>query len=160
MSTEKNYKYVVGDRFMLEIEGFTQDKEGNPAYVTSFGAISESDLETFKPVEPIIKEVVKEVKSSSVEDNSILLLVIRQDDMDYREQYFFDNWLDAYKEMFNSLIKDFTAEQVEEAMKSSQIKINQYSASIERDGGKYLYYIIKLNKDPINTYEEDDGAEG
>ena len=160
MSTEKNYKYVVGDRLMIEIEGFTQDNEGNPAYETSFGAIRESDLETLKPVEPIIKEVVKEVKSSSAEDNNVLLLVIRQNDMDYREQYFFDNWLDAYKEMFNFLIKDFTAEQVEEAMKSSQIKINQYSASVERDGGKYLYYIIKLNEDPVDTYEEDDGAEG
>lgn len=159
MSTEKNYKYVVGDRLMIEIKGFTQDNEGNPAYETSFGAIRESDLETLKPVEPIIKEVVKEVKSSYAEDNNVLLLVIRQNDMDYREQYFFDNWLDAYKEMFNFLIKDFTAEQAEEAMKSSQIKINQYSASVERDGGKYLYYIIKLNKDSVDAYE-DDGAEG
>lgn len=145
MSTiDKDYKFELGDKFEIEIEGFTQDENGNPAYETNFGALRESDIESL----PMVKydEAPQGEVSIINDDNNVLLLITRLNDLDYQEKLFFDNWLDAYKKMFSLLCQDFTAEEVEEAMKSSQIKINQYSASMERAEGKFIYQIIKLSE--------------
>ena len=144
MSTiDKEYKYAVGDRFEIEVTGFTKDNEGNPAYDTTFVALRETDLEEL----PMVPYDVQPQEVPTVnDDNNVLLLITRLNDLDYQEKLFFDNWLDAYKEMFSLACKDFTADEVEQAMKSSQIKVNQYSASVEKPEGKFIYQIIKLSE--------------
>ena len=117
MSTiDKEYKYEVGDRFEIEVTGFTKDNEGNPAYDTTFGALRETDIEEL----PMVPYDVQPQEVPTVnDDNNVLLLITRLNDLDYQEKLFFDNWLDAYKEMFSLVCKDFTADEVEQAMKSS-----------------------------------------
>ena len=138
MKTEGvDYKYDIGDSFTIRIEGFLDDN-GTPAYKTTFGALRESDLETL--------DMVPEKNSGEV-----ILLEVRQNDPDYRKVERFDNWLDAYREMFEKITEGKSSEEVEQEMKESLIRFAQYSASVVREEGRFFYYIIKLFDDIIEV---------
>lgn len=154
-SSNVNYKYGIGDRFGVEILGLITDENGEPAYKTNYGAVRETDLEVL----PRIRKVEKTEGDEAGTENSVfpydyMLVVTKAYEESYEEHSFFHNWLDAYKEMFTSVIQDFPAPMVEQEMKSGRIKVDQYSAHVHRDEGKFIYRIIKL------VDEEDDNAEG
>lgn len=135
MKTEGvDYKYDIGDSFIIQVEDFMDDN-GAPAYKTTFGALRESDLDTLDRV-PANDEI-----------GSVLLLEVRQNDPDYRKIETFDSWLEAYREMFEKVIEGKTSEEIENGMKESLIRFAQYSASVVREEGRFFYYIIKLFDD-------------